>query len=87
MIFSKKPAAKAQRCRAGGPEATRTPSFLPLLEQPQQGWRAKPQLLCCRQAEHQESWPLSAALRGYIHQVDHVAAGIQAEPIRLQIFV
>lgn len=46
MTFSKKPAAKAQRRRAGGPEATRTPSFLPLVEQPQQGWRAKPQLLC-----------------------------------------
>lgn len=88
--LSKKAAAKAQGCRAGGPEATRTPSFLPLVEQPRRGWRAKPQLpqkSCCLQAEHQGSWPLAAVPRGYIHQVDHVAAGVQAEPIRLQIFV
>lgn len=29
MAFPKKPAAKAQGCRAGGPEATKTSSFLP----------------------------------------------------------
>lgn len=62
------------------------PSF-PALARPGSRAPVPTEKLPRRQAACQESCPLPAAPRGYIHQVDHVAAGVQAEPVRLQVFV
>lgn len=44
IALAKKPAAEVKECRAGGPEAIRTTSFLPPVKQLHHHWRAKLQL-------------------------------------------